>query len=86
MTTELERLKILEGKISHIIDFIGKLSAENDKLKLQVKDLRAEKKEFEDAAKRVAKLDEDVKRYENERETLKGRIEAIIAQIDKLGL
>jgi hypothetical protein len=34
----------------------------------------------------MAKLDEDVKRYENEREAVKGRIEVLIAQIDKLGL
>ncbi len=86
MTTELERLKVLEAKISHVIEFIAKISGENDKLKQQVKDLKTEKKDFEEAAKRTAKLDEDVKRYENERESLKGRIEAIIAQIDKLGL
>jgi cell division protein FtsB len=86
MTTELERLKVLEAKIGHVAEFIAKLSAENDKLKAQVKDLRAEKKDGEELAKRAARLDEDVKRYENERETLKGRIDAIIAQIDKLGL
>jgi FtsZ-binding cell division protein ZapB len=86
VTAELERLKVLEAKIGHVIDFIAKLSADNDKLKQQVKDLKTEKKDFEEAAKRAAKLDEDVKRYENERESLKGRIEVIIAQIDKLGL
>ena len=86
MTAELERLKVLEGKISHVIEFIGKLSAENDKLKQQVKDLKIEKRDMEESAKRAAKLDEDVKRYENERESMKGRIETLIAQIDKLGL
>jgi len=86
MTTELERLKVLEAKIGHVAEFIAKLSTENDKLKAQVKDLRSEKKDNEELAKRAVRLDEDVKRYENERETLKGRIDAIIAQIDKLGL
>jgi FtsZ-binding cell division protein ZapB len=86
MTTELERLKVLEAKIGHVVEFINRLSSENDKLKVQIKDLRAEKKDMEDLAKRAARLDEDAKRYENERETLKGRIDAIIAQIDKLGL
>jgi FtsZ-binding cell division protein ZapB len=86
VTTELERLKVLEGKISHVIEIIAKLNAENDKLKQQAKDLKTEKKDCEEAVKRAAKLDEDVKRYENERESMKGRIEAIIAQIDKLGL
>lgn len=86
MTTELERLKVLEAKIGHVAEFIAKLSTENDKLKAQVKDLRSEKKDNEELAKRAGRLDEDVKRYENERETLKGRIDAIIAQIDKLGL
>lgn len=86
MTTELERLKVLEGKIAHIVELIGKVNAENEKLKQQVKDLKTEKKDMEEAAKRTAKLDEDVKRYENERESVKGRIEVLIAQIDKLGL
>jgi chromosome segregation ATPase len=86
MNNELERLKVLEGKIAHVVELIGKFNAENDKLKQQVKDLRAEKKDLEDAGRRAAKLDEDVKRYENERESIKGRIEVLIAQIDKLGL
>jgi septal ring factor EnvC (AmiA/AmiB activator) len=86
VTTELERLKVLEGKIAHIIELIGKVNAENEKLKQQVKDLKTEKKDMEETAKRAAKLDEDVKRYENERESVKGRIEVLIAQIDKLGL
>jgi len=86
MTTEIERLKVLEGKIVHVLEVVGRLTAENEKLKQQVKDLRGEKKDMEEIAKRAAKLDEDLKRYENERETLKGRIETIITQIDKLGL
>lgn len=86
MTNELERLKVLEAKIAHVVELVGKINAENEKLKQQLKDTRSEKKDLEEAAKRAAKLDEDVKRYENERESVKGRIEAIIAQIDKLGL
>ena len=86
MTTELERIKILEGKIGHVIEYINKLSAENDKLKQQIKELRTEKKDMEELARRAGKLDEDLKRYENEREAIKGKIEAIINQIDKLGL
>ncbi len=86
MTTEIERLKVLEGKIGHVLEFVNKLGAENDKLKQQIKELRAEKKETEDLVKKTARLDEDVKRYENEKEVLKGRIEALIAQIDRLGL
>ncbi len=86
MNNELERLKVLEGKIAHVVELIGKINADNEKLKQQVKDLRAEKKDLEDAGRRAVKLDEDVKRYENERESIKGRIEVLIAQIDKLGL
>ena len=86
MTNELERLKVLEAKIAHVVELVGKINAENEKLKQQLKESRTEKKDLEEAAKRAAKLDEDVKRYENERESVKGRIEAIIAQIDKLGL
>jgi hypothetical protein len=86
VTNELERLKVLEAKIAHIVELVGKINADNEKLKQQLKESRAEKKDLEEAARRAAKLDEDVKRYENERESVKGRIEAIIAQIDKLGL
>ncbi|MDD8026603.1 MAG: hypothetical protein PHI34_08805 [Acidobacteriota bacterium] len=86
MTTELDRLKVLEAKIGHVLEFINKIGAENEKLKIQIKDLRSEKKDLDELSKRAARLDEDMKRYENERETLKGRIDAIIAQIDKLGL
>jgi hypothetical protein len=31
-------------------------------------------------------LDEEMKKYESERDLLKGKIEAIIGQIDQLGL
>ena len=86
MTNELERIKILEGKIAHVIDYVTKLTGENEKLKQQIKDLRVEKKDMEDLVKRAAKLDEDIKRYENERDVLKTKIETIIGQIDKLGI
>lgn len=86
MSTELDRMKILETKISHVLEYITKLSAENEKLKQQIKDLRVEKKDMEDLAKRAGKLDEDLKRYENERDLVRGKVEAIIGQIDKLGI
>lgn len=86
MTTELERIKVLEGKIGHVIDYVNKLAGENDKLRQQLKDLRAEKKDTEELARRSGKLDEELKRYDNERELLKSKIEALIGQIDKLGI
>ncbi len=86
MTTELERIKILEGKISLVIEHIHKLTAENDKFRQQVKDLKAGIKDYEEQAKKSARFEEDLKRYESERETVKSKIEAIIGQIDKLGI
>jgi len=86
VSTELDRMKILETKISHVLEYITKLSAENEKLKQQIKDLRVEKKDMEELAKRAGKLDEDLKRYENERDLVRGKVEAIIGQIDKLGI
>jgi len=86
MTTEIDRMKVLEGKIGLVIEHITRVTAENEKLKALVKELRAEKKDMEDLARRAGKLDEDLKRAENEREAVKGRIEAIIGQIDKLGI
>ncbi len=86
MTTELERIKILEGKVTQVIDYVTKLSNENDRLKQQVKELKAGIKDHEDQAKRTAKVEEDLKRYEGERDAIKNKIEALIGQIDKLGL
>lgn len=86
MTSELERIKILEGKITQVIEHIHKLTAENEKLRQQVKELRAGMKEHEEQAKKTARFEEELKRYESERDVIKGKIEAIIDQIDKLGI
>jgi len=86
LTTEIDRIKILEGKISQVVEYINKLSAENDKLRQQLKELKTDKKEFEEQGRKVVRLDEDLKRCEGEREVIKGRIEAIISQIDQLGI
>jgi hypothetical protein len=86
LTTELDRIKILEGKIVQVVDYVHKLTSENDKLKQQLKELKGEKKDFEEQNRRLVKLDEDLKKYEGERDIVKGKIEAIISQIDQLGL
>jgi SMC interacting uncharacterized protein involved in chromosome segregation len=86
VTTELERIKVLEGKIGHVIDYVNKLAGENEKLRQQLKEIRVEKKDMEELSRRAGKLDEELKRYDNERELLKSKIEALIGQIDKLGI
>jgi chromosome segregation ATPase len=86
VTTELERIKVLEGKIGHVVDYVNKLAGDNEKLRQQLKDLRGEKKDVEELARRAGKLDEELKRYDNDRELLKSKIEALIGQIDKLGI
>jgi FtsZ-binding cell division protein ZapB len=84
LTSELERLKILEGKISQVVDYINKLQSENDRLKQQMKELKAEKKDFEEQAKKAEKMDLDLQKYEEERAAMKGKIELIISKIDEL--
>lgn len=86
MTSELERIKILESKVSHVIDFINKLMSENEKLKQQIKELKAEKKNYEELAQKAGKLDEDLKTYRKEREVIKDKVETIIHQIDQIGI
>lgn len=86
MTSELERIKILEGKISQVVEYVNKLLQENEKLKQQVKELRTEKKNFEAQARKAGKFGEDLKRYEKEREVIKEKVETIIGQIDQLGI
>lgn len=86
MTSEFERIKILEAKISQVVSFVNKLMEENEKLKQQVKDLKVEKKSYQETQDRAEKLDASLKKYENEREGLKSKIEEIIGQIDQLGI
>lgn len=84
MTSELERIKILEGKISQVVEYINKINSENVELKKQVRDLKADKKTLGDEARRAGKLDENLKSFEKEREAIKTKIESIIGQIDQL--
>jgi len=84
LTSELERIKILEGKISQVVEYINKINSENVQLKKQVQDLKAEKKALGDEARRAGKLDENLKSFEKEREVIKTKIESIIGQIDQL--
>jgi chromosome segregation ATPase len=86
LTSELERIKILEGKISQVVDYLNRLIAENEKLKSQIKELKASNKALSETEKRAGRLDESLKKYENEREVIKEKIEALISQIDQLGL
>ncbi len=86
MTTELERIKILEGKISHVVEYINKIVSENEKLKTQIKELKVENKNYMEEAKRLESLDDSIKKYEKDREVIKEKIETIIEQIDKIGV
>lgn len=86
MTSELERIKILEGKISQVVEYINKINNENERLKQQIKELKGDKKNLEEQAKRAGKLDENLKIFEKEREVIKDKIEIIIQQIDQFEL
>ena len=86
MTSELERIKILEGKISKVVDYLNNLVAENERLKQQLKELKVSNKALSEKGKRADQLDESLKKYENEREVIKEKIEILINQIDQLGL
>lgn len=86
MTTELDRIKILEGKISQVVEYVNKLGAENEKLRQQLKEFKTEKKDLEEQGRKVARLDDELKKSESEREAVKARIEALIGQIDQLGI
>ncbi len=86
MTSELERIKILEGKVSQVVDFLNKTVNENERLKEQLKELKAEKKGLVEKEKKAEHLSESIKKYEDEREVIKEKIESLINQIDQLGL
>jgi FtsZ-binding cell division protein ZapB len=86
LTSELERIKILESKVTQVVDYINRLLKENEKLKQQIKELKAEKKDFEGQVKRTEKLDEDLKKYAQDRKVMKEKIETILGQIDQVGI
>lgn len=86
LTSELERIKILEGKISQVVDYINKLITENEKLKIQVKELKTDNKGLEESARKAEKYDAIVLEYKKEKEEIKEKIETIISQIDQIGL
>jgi hypothetical protein len=56
MTTEIDRLKVLEGKIGLVIEHITRVTAENEKLQGPGQEPGVEKKDMEDLAKRAGKL------------------------------
>jgi FtsZ-binding cell division protein ZapB len=86
LTSELERIKILESKVTQVVDYINRLLKENEKLKQQIKELKTENKDYESQVKRAEKLDEDLKRYEQDRKIMKEKIETILGQIDQVGI
>ena len=86
MTSELERIKILEGKISQVVDFLNKTVNENERIKEQLKELKTEKKGLVEKEKKAEQMTESIKKYESERDVIKEKIEFLINQIDQLGL
>jgi seryl-tRNA synthetase len=86
LTSELERIKILEGKIGKIVDYINELSVENEKLRRELEEVKKERKNLSLKAKEAGKLSENLKDFQTEREEIKKRIESIIEQIDKIGI
>lgn len=86
MTSELERIKILESKISKVVDFINRLVGESAKLKQEIKDLKLEKKQYEEQVKKTEQFHDIIKKYEDERAVLQEKIEAVINQINEIGI
>jgi uncharacterized coiled-coil DUF342 family protein len=86
LTSELERIKILEGKISKLVDFLNRTLAENAALKKKIKELQAVKKEYESQTTKYSQLNEHLKELEQEREEIRAKVDALIAQIDELGI
>ena len=68
------------------MDFLNKTVTENDRLKEQLKELKAERKGLVEKERKAEHLNETIKKYENEREVIKEKIESLINQIDQLGL
>ncbi|MFH1944916.1 MAG: hypothetical protein ABIK95_04745 [Acidobacteriota bacterium] len=55
-------------------------------MKKTIGELQSDIKTMESKAGEAEKLDQNLKKYEKEREVLKEKIETIIVQIDQLGI
>ncbi|HDJ24323.1 MAG: hypothetical protein B5M54_01480 [Candidatus Aminicenantes bacterium 4484_214] len=86
MTSELERIKILEGKVVKLVEYLNKVIAENSVLKQKIRDLQAVKKDYEAQSTKFSQLDAQLKELEQEREEIRAKVDALIAQIDELGI
>jgi len=67
LTSELERIKILEGKITQIVEQFSRLSQENARLKDELKNLKADKKELEERLRKLGSLEDELKRCRKKR-------------------
>jgi len=86
LTSELERIKILEGKVVKLVEYLNKVIAENSVLKQKIRDLQAVKKDYEAQSTKFSQLDAQLKELEQEREEIRAKVDALIAQIDELGI
>jgi len=86
LTSELERIKILEGKVVKLVEYLNKVIAENSVLKQKIRDFQAVKKDYEAQSTKFSQLDAQLKELEQEREEIRAKVDALIAQIDELGI
>jgi FtsZ-binding cell division protein ZapB len=77
----LEQLSSLEEKINQTIDLLRSTRADKEDLRRENATLRHE---CEEQGQAIQKLEERVGRLEKERDTVRGRVQKLLEQVDSL--
>ena len=72
MGMDFESFRILEEKIEQVLGAHGRISEDRDRLR----------RELEQARAKVAELEEQLQRQEEERSEIKARVERILGRLD----
>lgn len=77
----LEQLSILEEKINQTIDLLRSTRADKEELRRENDSLR---RECEQQSQTIQKLEDRLERLEKERDTVRGRVQKLLEQVDSL--
>lgn len=79
-----ERLALLEQKVQRAIELIERLRAENLALTKKIETLTAEAAAAQQREQALARLETDVRRLREERQTLLGHVEGMLKELARI--
>lgn len=79
-----ERLLLLEQHVQRAIELIERLRAENAALNKRIETLTAEAATLRQREQAVARLEADLRRLQDERQTLLGQVEGMLKELARI--